>query len=986
VVSLITALTRRSDLELAGTYTKSARVCNGQPVYRAVHCSGGRCTEVAYLYQPRAAPVDRGGAEQRLWVVSISSHFASTCSSSGASIWLEAPDQAPPPLRPDDPAVAGTWHERDTVNPDLRIWAKWGSSCDSPQTDGGCGTHGRCVASGDRPHQHRCGCDHGWGGMRCEHDPCAAVNCTRLVSAGALAATTNLVTNPSFAYAPTTTPQPNATGSLQYSCAAGQSAHWQNETAAARGSAVGQMMAELPCSDPIDCRTRCEAIGARAYNILYRRYSVRCYSVQQATSIELAGSDSTGRFCSLSGVAATLGWTSTAGRWRPNWAAPAPIWSTVAAGASGSPPLSAGYADAEASRTRVMRYTSASGGWTLSKALRGHPGFVTSIAWAPSGRQLASSSWWDNTVTLWDPTTHKLLANLSGHTGIVHSVAWGPSGKPLASGERDNGQLASGSHDMTVKLWDPATHELLATLSGHTDEVHSVAWAPSGRQLASGSQDNTVKLWDPTTHNLLANLSGHTGTVPSVAWGPSGKLLASGSHDMTVKLWDPATHELLATLSGHTDEVRSVAWAPSGRQLASGSQDNTVKLWDPTTHQLLVTLRQTGQARSVAWSPSGRQLASSSMVGRAVNLWDPTTHERLATLSCHVCPRHLIFVPGQNRSTYFDGVRSVAWSPSGRQLALGSADTVQLWNAHSEPSLLFQEVRGVTPLREYSVGVWIKSVGMVSGVDQGRQRGASVSVECYSTRNATVRDGPLLRPPEAQCSLPGASSPAHGFYECQQHFCPHDCPSWDKTQPPNTTTRPCQDDYYVFAGNVTLDECVEQCNAHSCVCFDYKDPATSGALTYPFTTCRVTSLQQQPVVSESGHNYTAYVVDRDRGYITGVYPAGVTTADSDWVHVTANVTVPRLTRAVILSLRVDPGVMGTAYFTGGAASVASFLAAGLTEIYLCNVCSCQEMLRRNGRGQSNFGRWVAQPAMETRSTAVVSPAVRRPLRLFWRPL
>jgi hypothetical protein len=35
----------------------------------------------------------------------------------------------------------------------------------------------------------------------------------------------------------------------------------------------------------------------------------------------------------------------------------------------------------------------------------------------------------------------------------------------------------------------------------------------------------------------------------------------------------------------------------------------------------------------------------------------------------------------------------------------------------------------------------------------------------------------------------------------------------------------------------------------------------------------------------------------------------------------------------------------------GAAAVASFLAAVLTEIYLCNVCSCPEILRRNGRGQ-----------------------------------
>jgi hypothetical protein len=34
----------------------------------------------------------------------------------------------------------------------------------------------------------------------------------------------------------------------------------------------------------------------------------------------------------------------------------------------------------------------------------------------------------------------------------------------------------------------------------------------------------------------------------------------------------------------------------------------------------------------------------------------------------------------------------------------------------------------------------------------------------------------------------------------------------------------------------------------------------------------------------------------------------------------------------------------------GAAAVASFEAALLTEIYLCSVCYCQEILRRNGRG------------------------------------
>jgi hypothetical protein len=42
---------------------------------------------------------------------------------------------------------------------------------------------------------------------------------------------------------------------------------------------------------------------------------------------------------------------------------------------------------------------------------------------------------------------------------------------------------------------------------------------------------------------------------------------------------------------------------------------------------------------------------------------------------------------------------------------------------------------------------------------------------------------------------------------------------------------------------------------------------------------------------------------------------------------------------------------------GGAAAVASFWAAVLTEMYLCNVCSGHfEILRRNGRGQVAWAR------------------------------
>jgi WD40 repeat protein len=80
----------------------------------------------------------------------------------------------------------------------------------------------------------------------------------------------------------------------------------------------------------------------------------------------------------------------------------------------------------------------------------------------------------------------KLRATLEGHTGPVSSVAFCPDGKTLASA----------SVDKTIKLWEVLTGKERATLKGHTKPVSSVAFSPDGKLLASGSFDNTIKVWD----------------------------------------------------------------------------------------------------------------------------------------------------------------------------------------------------------------------------------------------------------------------------------------------------------------------------------------------------------------------------------------------------------------------------------------------------------------------------------------------------------
>jgi hypothetical protein len=127
------------------------------------------------------------------------------------------------------------------------------------------------------------------------------------------------------------------------------------------------------------------------------------------------------------------------------------------------------------------------------------------------------------------------------------------------------------------------------TLKGHESSVNSVGFSPDGKQLASGSEDKTIKIWDVTTGKVLNTLKGHEGWVNSVGFSPDGKKLASGSADKTIKIWDVTTGKLLNTLKGHESYVYSVGFSPDGKKLASGSEDKTIILWDLNLDNLVTS-------------------------------------------------------------------------------------------------------------------------------------------------------------------------------------------------------------------------------------------------------------------------------------------------------------------------------------------------------------------------------------------------------------
>jgi WD40 repeat protein len=225
-----------------------------------------------------------------------------------------------------------------------------------------------------------------------------------------------------------------------------------------------------------------------------------------------------------------------------------------------------------------------------------------------------------NTLAIFDTHTGKRLHTLSEHQNRAFEAAFSPNGD----------QVACGSDDRTILVWDVRSGRLNLTLKG-PGHVHGIAYSPDGKRLAAASWDTTVWLWDASTGGKPLTLKGHTQPVQNVAFSPDGKWLFSGSNDLSARGWDAATGKELHTLTGHTREVSRVAVSPDGKWLATGS-DAEALLWDTKTFK--DPRRLSAPAGWLAFTPDGDTLLTAAHhnptgLDHTVNRWDVATGKPL---------------------------------------------------------------------------------------------------------------------------------------------------------------------------------------------------------------------------------------------------------------------------------------------------------------------------------------------------------------------
>jgi WD40 repeat protein len=238
------------------------------------------------------------------------------------------------------------------------------------------------------------------------------------------------------------------------------------------------------------------------------------------------------------------------------------------------------------------------------KRLAGAAGYCRAATFSADGRWLACGSL-DHTVRIWALPARTLHHEISGLSTVPRTLLY-----------LDDGRLAIGLEDGSIRMWEGRSREMGDTLAGHARPIRAMSGA--GDLLHSITDRNVRRWWigkGPPQRIAVHGQESRTKYPPFVYFArftPDGSRIVSGGWDGYVRITDAATGTPLIALEAD-GQVVSMGIGARGRILACGGEP--LRLFDLGTGKQLGTVDLAEGTQRASLSPDGELLAMAGASG-----------------------------------------------------------------------------------------------------------------------------------------------------------------------------------------------------------------------------------------------------------------------------------------------------------------------------------------------------------------------------------
>ena len=254
-----------------------------------------------------------------------------------------------------------------------------------------------------------------------------------------------------------------------------------------------------------------------------------------------------------------------------------------------------------------------------SRSLKGRP---TALEVSRNGALMAVG-YPSGNIFVYQVADGRKVSTLRGGKGLT-SMTISPDGTKIASADSEN----------IVRVWDTQTGREVSA-SEELNSINALAFSHDGKMLASAGRSliddqNTIQVWGGSEFFLLASLAGHDEAVHSLAFSKDDGTLYSASQDNKVRRWDVKIGHAVLEITAHKDDVVKVLTSANHDWVFTASLDGVINVWETNNKKSVKQIKSIKvpslKTDSLVFIPEKNWLAGIADVNKGISIWSASSY------------------------------------------------------------------------------------------------------------------------------------------------------------------------------------------------------------------------------------------------------------------------------------------------------------------------------------------------------------------------